>query len=125
MTFYEIIMKIIKNCVVTSLLLIVLAGCGVKVMPSSGKTSNSNPSSSNSGSGGPIVPPPATTTGSGGPVVPPPPPPPATDWRTKTVDEIKIFKDADGKNLFQLSIGNPQELKELIQKVGKIGRAHV
>ncbi len=58
MTFYEIIMKIIKNCVVISFLLVIMAGCGAKVTPSSGATSN--PSNSNSGSGGPVVPPPTT-----------------------------------------------------------------
>ena len=50
----------------------------------------------------------------------PPPPPPSTiaDWQSKTADEISNFKDADGKNLFQLNINNPKALQDIITKVG-------
>ena len=40
------------------------------------------------------------------------------DWRSKNLEEIKNFKDANGKNLFELTMNKPEELKELIKKLG-------
>ena len=110
MTFYDIIMKIIKNCVAISFLLVILTGCDFKIPPSSPSSSNSQ------GSGLPSLTPEELRQKSISDSV-------IVDDPSKiealTIEEIENFKTLDG-NLFAMSTSSPKVLKKLIEKVGNI-----